>query len=80
MTLMGAMPLVPEAADDELEIEDSHLGHTCGVAGNTIPCPMSVPKTCGNSAKAHAGCVPKTRVLTQPRVAPQIDGFPPARL
>ena len=28
----------------------------------------------------HAGCVPKTRVLAQPRVAPQIDGFPPAHL
>ena len=30
------------------------LGHTCGVAGNTLPCPMFVPKTCGNSATAHA--------------------------
>jgi hypothetical protein len=36
---------------------------------------MSVPKTCGNSAKAHAGCVPKTSFGRAPGLPPKRTTF-----
>jgi hypothetical protein len=32
----------------------------------------------GHAIFWHAGCMPKTRVLAQPVLPPQIDDFPPA--